>query len=228
MLEDQQEQQANLNKKLIKYYTNNNITYNINDNAGAGSVVLNKNQDLNVSAFIKKVGLPYKYGLVLENIVNQYNCTKSLELGTSLGISTSFIASNTNNTVTTIEANKAFYNITKKAFRAQKVDNVQFVNAYFDEVLEDVCKRNKPFSLVFIDGDHTKKATIKNFNTIKPYLSENSIVILDDIYWSKEMTAAWHEVKKDKDISVSIDLFRIGLLFFRKEKHKKEHFTLWY
>lgn len=227
VLGNQQSISSVLNNKIVKYYTNLSNNINFINNAGAGSIA-HERKDINISKFIKTVGLPKKYGTLLENIVEHYQCTNTLELGTSLGISTSYLALNSNNKVISIEANKDIYQLTKCAFTKLKIDNVQLINAYFDDVLLDVCKQNTPFSLVFIDGDHTKKATINNFNTIKPYLNKDSIVILDDIYWSKEMTQAWHEIREDLDVSISIDLFRVGLLFFRKEKLKKEHFTLWY
>ena len=215
-----------LNNKINKYYTN---IYQVDfkNNAGAGSISLSK-KEVKISKFIKTVGLPKKYGNLLNNIVTHYNCTKTLELGTSLGISTSYLANNINNKVFSIEANEDIYKITQKAYKDLGVKNVTLINAYFDNVLLDLCKQEELFSLVFIDGDHTKSATIQNYNTIKPYLNENSIVILDDIYWSKEMTEAWHEIREDIEVSISIDLFRIGILFFKKEKVKKEHFTLWY
>jgi len=228
ILEYKSPKSGNLYRKIDNYYTNISEKMSIQNNAGAGSVVLANNQKINLTSFIKKVGLPYKYGIVLENIAEKYACSNNLELGTSLGISTSFLAANPNNQLTTIEANPFFYNNAKQAFTTIKRNNITFVNALFEDILPQIGKEKQFFSLIFIDGDHTLKATLDNFNTIKAYLNENSIVILDDIYWSREMTQAWEIIKKDKDVTLSIDLFRIGIVFFRKEIHQKEDFVLWY
>ena len=59
-------------------------------------------------------------------------------------------------------------------------------------------------------------------------MREHSILIFDDIHWSQEMETAWEEIKKDESISLTIDLFFIGIVFFRKEQLVKQDFTIHY
>jgi hypothetical protein len=79
--------------------------------------------------------------------------------------------------------------------------------------------------MLFIDGNHSYEATMRYFELSKPFLNNESMVVFDDIYWSKGMTRAWEQIKADPQVKVSIDLFFVGLVFFRKEQ-VKENFKL--
>ena len=57
---------------------------------------------------------------------------------------------------------------------------------------------------------------------------EGTILVFDDIYWSREMTRAWTEIKKDPRINLTIDIYRFGIVFMHRDKLAKEDFTLRY
>jgi hypothetical protein len=42
------------------------------------------------------------------------------------------------------------------------------------------------------------------------------------------MEKAWDEIKKQEEVTLTIDLFYIGIVFFRKENKQKQHFTIRY
>ena len=58
-----------------------------------------------------------------------------------------------------------------------------------------------------------------------PKTHNDSIFIFDDINWSKGMQEAWNKIKAHPQVSVSIDTFFWGMVFFRKEQ-VKEHFKI--
>ena len=102
---------------------------------------------------------------------------------------------------------------------------VQLTEGLFDEALPALLPTLNSVDLAYIDGNHRYAPTVDYVKQLLPHLHNNSVVILDDIYWSKEMQQAWLQVKQLPQVTVSIDLFHFGLLFFRKEQ-VKEHFTL--
>ena len=95
----------------------------------------------------------------------------------------------------------------------------------FDEILPGVINQLDYLDFVFIDGNHRKEATLNYFNWCMPKLSENGILIFDDIYWSKGMKEAWQEIKMHPQVTVTIDLFWIGLVFIRPGQ-VKENFKI--
>jgi predicted O-methyltransferase YrrM len=79
--------------------------------------------------------------------------------------------------------------------------------------------------LVFFDGNHQKVPTLDYFHHCLTKAHENSIFIFDDIHWSSEMDEAWQQIQGHEQVSLTIDLFQFGLVFFRKGI-AKQHFTL--
>lgn len=211
---------------LRNYYLHENFLIK-NEDYGAGS---NKNKkNISTKYLIKNVSSTKKYGKLLHHLVVHFKPKNILELGTNIGIGTAYLGlNNQHEKIVTIEGNKEMSSLAEKTLKKFTFKNITFINGKFDDCLEDIFKTNKPFDLIYIDGNHTKKATLGYFNTIKEYTNKDSVVIFDDIYWSKDMTSAWEEIIKDKKVSLSIDLFKYGIIFFREENFEKEHYILWY
>ncbi len=194
---------------------------------GAGSQFEKKNKR-SISFITKTSSAPEKYAQLLFRIVEFYNCKNLLELGTSLGITSLYLsAGNRQSCVYSIEGSKAIADEAKKTFEQFSRTNIQLTHGLFDEKLLPVLNKIKRLDFLYLDGNHRLKPTLDYFNTCLPFLHENSIVVLDDIYWSTEMMQAWIEIKKHHSVTLSIDLFRMGILFFRKDR-SKEHFRLYF
>jgi len=191
---------------------------------GAGSKKLNNQRKVNqiakVSVKNKKLGeLIYRIAVFL-----QPNLT--LELGTSLGVTTSYIAlANTSGKVITMEGDPETRKIAVSNFNYLNIHNTQSILGNFDEQLPLLLEELETIDFAFLDGNHRKNPTLNYLKQILPKLKNGSCVIIDDIYWSSEMTEAWSEIIKIPEFTVSIDLFHLGILFIRKEQ-KKEHFII--
>ena len=159
---------------------------------------------------------------ILFNIVNHYTCHNILELGTSLGISSAYLASaNHNARIITMEGDKNIATIAAEMHQLLGIKNVDIVTGQFKDTLSGVLEKLGTVDLVFIDGHHKEEPTIQYFNMIHKYCGNNSIIVIDDIYWSEEMTSAWHKIMAHSDVTLSVDLFDIGIVFFRKELSKQ-------
>jgi predicted O-methyltransferase YrrM len=193
---------------------------------GAGSKKMSNTRKI---ADIAKYSVAQKkYGELLFRLSNYFKPQTVLELGTSLGLSTLYIAQAVPNAhIISVEGCPNTYTFAKQLITSSGVKNIEIINLPFDDAFETVLK-NKKFDLVYIDGNHTYKATIKYFNELLKSADENAILIFDDIYWTPEMTIAWEEIKVHPAVTLSIDLYKVGLVFFRKENKQKEHFCLKY
>lgn len=168
-----------------------------------------------------------KYTQLLFRIVNYYQPQTILELGTSLGITTSYLASgNIHAKVFTCEGATAVADIAKKIFKEQRLTNIELWQGEFDKTLPELLSQVGVLSLVFIDGNHRKEPTLRYFQQLLKYANIDTIFIFDDIHWSKEMEEAWQEIKQHPSVTLSIDLFFIGIIFFRADFKKKQHFTI--
>jgi len=185
--------------------------------SGAGSAFDSKNS-LTLSQIIHRSGIPTKYGKLLFNLVSYFKPETILELGTSVGISTVFIGSAARNaSFITIDASETKQKKAKELANSMKLKNTRFVTGDFDEVLESVLSNIEKLDFVFIDGNHRMKPTLKYFEQCLNKSHINSVFVFDDIHWSKDMEKAWDEIKRNPKVRVSIDIFRMGIVFFNTE-----------
>lgn len=202
-------------KKLLK----SNIIIDVED-LGAGSKKL-KSTKREVSKITRYSLKNKKYSQLIYKISAFYKPKNIIELGTSLGITTSYLAtSNIDSSITTIEGCKNIAKIARTTFFNLEIENITQIAGDFSNELKQVLETNSP-DLIFFDGNHQYKATIDYFNLSLNYINNDSIFIFDDIYWSKEMTKAWEEIKHNKNVIVSIDLFNLGIVFFNKNLSKQ-------
>ena len=167
-----------------------------------------------------------KYCELLFRIAYYFKPNNILELGTSLGISTCYLASaNPTSKVITIEGCPNTANEAKKNFESLGLNNIETVVGDFDSVLASVLSPQSSVDLIFIDGNHKKIPTLNYFNQLLEHTTNDSVFVFDDIHWSDEMDEAWETIKSHPKVSVTVDLFFLGLVFFRKEQ-AKENFTI--
>ena len=212
-------------KNLQKYRKTlkaSNTTLQITD-LGEGSKTLD-NQVRKVSQMVSTSSSSKKEAKLLFRVAKYFKLNSVLELGTSLGMGTyAFALANLNSKITTIEGCKNTSNFTESQFENLDVNNVIFnIGAFSSEIKK---LNNAHFDCIYFDGHHNKEATIKYFETLLPKAHNDSIFIFDDIYWSKEMTEAWEYIKAHNTVTVTVDCFHLGFVFFRKEQ-AKEHFRI--
>ncbi len=190
-----------------------------------------KQQNINhkkISDIAKKTLKPQKQSLFLQNFAKNHNCKNILELGTCFGITTAYLSNvHCDSIVNTIEGCPNTSKIAKKLFKTLNIENkINLHRGKIDEVLIPVLEKMKsPPDMVFIDANHTYNATIKYFNILLKYLNENAILVIDDIYYSKGMERAWKEICDNSNVSTTIDVFFMGIVFLNKELKKENLFA---
>jgi tRNA A58 N-methylase Trm61 len=157
---------------------------------------------------------------------NKTGANTILELGTSLGITTGYLGKARRNArIYTLEGCPEIAKIAKENFKLLMLPQIEIIIGNFDDTLADVLLKETSFDFIFIDGNHQKEATLRYFNQVLPYINEHSVIIFDDIHWSPDMESAWNTIIQNELLTVTIDLFEMGIVFFRKEQ-KKQHFVL--
>lgn len=198
------------------------------DQFGAGSQYSRKAY-LPVSELYRRTAVSKKFCRLLLRISARMAPTVVLELGTGLGLSTTALAlGNERATVYSIEASSDIATIAQQHFARFQLNNIQLIIGHFDECLSDWLAHQKHVDLVFIDGNHQHHSTLAYFHAVAPYCHNDSVVIFDDIRWSPGMYNAWNTIVRDPRVTLSIDIFRMGLIFFRRQNRVKEHYMLYF
>jgi predicted O-methyltransferase YrrM len=196
---------------------------------GAGSKKFTSNK--RKISDIAKISLKKeKHAQLLFMLVRHFKANRILELGTSLGITTCYLASAHDNVqVISIEGCKATAEIAEKNFSKLRLKNIQLIVDKFDNVLPTINQANgEKFDFIFIDGNHRESAVIDYFKTILNYCHNDTVIAIDDIHWSEEMEEAWQFIKNHEKVTVTIDIYEMGFAFIRKENIQKVHCVIQY
>ncbi len=211
---------------LIKELKKDKTEITINDlGAGSKSNSSNKRQ---IRSIVKSTSTTGKYAKFVARLAKVFHSKHIIELGTSLGISSAFIAShNPQANIITIEGCANISKIAQKNLNLLGLKNITFVVGDFKTTLKEVLLLSKKPDFIFIDGDHTFQSTLNYFNFFKNKASKNAIIVFDDIKWSDGMINAWKSIVEDTQTRLSIDLNRMGVVFLNPQFPKK-HFIIKY
>jgi predicted O-methyltransferase YrrM len=210
----------NLRKKLLSDKREIKIT-----DLGAGSK-LNRSNKRKIKDIAKNSRKPPKLAQLFYRIIRYYNYQTILDLGTSLGITTAYLAqANTNGKVYTFEGCPNTAGLAKENFRELGVQNIEIIvgdlNCTLQKALEEIDK----IDFAFFDANHRYEPTVDYFEKCLSKVHDDTCFIFDDIYWSEGMKKAWLYIRNHSQVTVSIDIFWVGIVFFRK-KQPKQHFVL--
>jgi predicted O-methyltransferase YrrM len=182
--------------------------------SGPGTKKLNERL---VSEIAKYSPVPEKYGKLLAGLSAEFGKSSIIEFGTSIGISTMYLAAgNPAAIVYTMEGSPAISEIAQENFEKAGFSNIKMLTGSFEKVLPEIEEKKIIPGLVFIDGNHRKRPTIEYFNRMAELSDCNTVIIIDDIYYSPEMGEAWNEIKRNEKVSFTVDIFRLGIVFFRE------------
>jgi predicted O-methyltransferase YrrM len=195
-------------------------TINVTD-FGSGSSKM-KTSSRKISDITRITTTPEKYSRLYSRILRHYNCTNILELGTSVGINTIYLArAHELARVTTIEGCHEIALIARHLFEECEVRNIQLIEGRIDHVLPAFLDSVEKIDFAFIDANHRFEPTVAYLDLILKKIHTNSILVLDDIHYSREMERAWLALQVHEQVHTTVDLYRCGLVFFNPSLTKQ-------
>jgi predicted O-methyltransferase YrrM len=207
-------------KRIRRKLEHDHRTIHVTD-FGAGSLKM-KTSSRKISDIARTTTTPEKYSRLYSRILRHYNCTNILELGTSLGINTIYLAKARETAkVTTIEGSHQLALIATHLFAENEVNNIQLIEGNIDHVLSAFLDSEEKIDFAFIDANHRFEPTIHYVDLILKKIHINSILVLDDIHYSSEMERAWLVLQAHELVYTTIDLYRCGLIFFNPSLTKQ-------
>ncbi len=200
----------------------NQTLMEVND-LGAGSTTQKSKRSI---AEIAKNSLsPARLSILYSQILYYNDSRYVVELGTSMGLNTLYLANKKDSRVFTFEGSHTLANIALTHFELFDTKNITLIEGNIDHTLSEFLQGTEKINFVLMDANHRYEPTIRYFNSFMKRLNEKSIMVIDDIHWSPEMEAAWNELSRHKLVYGSIDLYRCGILFFDPALNR-QHFIL--
>lgn len=169
-----------------------------------------------------------KYAQTMARLVNWLGTSQNLnivELGTSLGVTTAYLAAvDSRNKVVTYEGCPAVAEIAKENWKTLGLSNIECVVGEITvDSLQITVDSLRGIDVAFIDANHTHAGTRVYFNVLAEKMHEKSVMIVDDIHYNEEMEKAWQEICEDKRVTSTMDLYQMGLVFFDKNYWRKNY-----
>ncbi len=166
-----------------------------------------------------------KYSQLLFRLVNCFQPKMVLEIGASLGIDTAYLASaNSKTKVISIDEHGVVNHPPKDYFKELKLKNVERVVGNIHETLPQLLRQQGQLDFVYLNTSG-KENVLNWFYQCLAKANESSLFVLSNMYDTDDMKDAWTEIKNNEQVQVTVDLFYLGLVFFRKEQ-VKQHFLI--
>ena len=192
---------------------------------GAGSK-LNLSNNRKIKDIAKNSQKSPKLGQFLHRIIEFYNYKNILDLGTSFGLTTAYLSSEIDdNQIITFEGCPETAKVAQENFDKLFLKNIEIVVGNIDQTLPEKLKEISSLDFVFFDANHRFEPTIRYFEQCLAKTHGGSCFVFDDIYWSNEMKEAWQYIKNHPSVTVTLDFFWLGIVFFNK-KQVKQNFVL--
>lgn len=212
-------------KKIRKQLSLSPEMLNITD-FGAGSKKLDSTKR-SIKQIVTHGIAPKKQAEFLYRFMNFLNPKTVVELGTSVGLTSLYLAKSVPKaTVYTLEGCENLTVYSSKLFKAHQVKNIISITGNFNETLPELLNSLTAVDVFYVDGNHAYEPTMRYFELALQKKNEQSVFIFDDITWSEGMQQAWQEICAHSEVTLSLDFFFFGIIFFRKEHKHQEHFIL--
>jgi len=166
---------------------------------------------------------PEKYAQLYRRIIHRFRCQNILELGTSLGINTLYLALDTSGSVSTFEGSPALAETAIGLFTAAGANNIAVIRGDINSTLPEYLTGAEKIDFAFMDANHRFEPTLNYFGRLVQKVHEQSVVVLDDIHYSRDMERAWTSIQHHPRVYATADLFRCGLVFFDPSLNRQHH-----
>ncbi len=164
-----------------------------------------------------------KFSRLYQRIIEYTKSKHIVELGTSLGINTCYLALRPNSKVYSLEGCPNLLQLAKENIATIGLDNIELLLGNIDTTLPSLLARVPSLDFVFFDANHRYEPTLAYFELCLNYRHEHSIFIFDDIHWSEGMEKAWAKIKARPEVSMTIDLYRSGIVLFNEGQTAQHH-----
>lgn len=190
---------------------------------GAGSKV-NASRQRSIGDIARNSQKPARFGRLLFRLIRRFGSKTIVDLGTSLGMTTAYLAeaAKPNGRVSTFEGCPETAAVARQNFERLGLQNVTIVVGNLDETLAPHIAALAPIDFAFFDANHRYEPTVQYFETCLTNIHNDTVFVFDDIHWSAEMEQAWAYIKAHSSVTLTVDLFWVGMVFFRQEQPKQD------
>jgi predicted O-methyltransferase YrrM len=209
-------------EKLRHQLLKSTLTVDVVD-LGAGSII--KGRTRAVGKITRSSVSPAKYSALYARAIRYFASKTVVELGTSVGINTLYLAQHASATVHTFEGDPAVAELARDTFSFSQQKNIQLLQGNIDTTLSPFLASHHPIDFAFIDANHRYEAAMRYFEQLLDASANHTILVFDDIHLNPGMEKAWGEIRKHELVHATADLYRCGFVFLDPSLNR-QHWVL--
>ena len=184
-------------------------------------------KQLTVKKALKRYGISTKEGKFLFRLANHYKPHTMLSVGSSMGLAPLYLA-RYDSTVQciTLECVQDIAEIATQVLSKEKNPALSIKTGTYRALLPESIVQLQQIDCVYVD----KNVGVNDWDTIfeqcEPFIHNATFFVLAGIRSSTEKQSYWTQFRQHPSITVAIDLYDLGLLFFQSKLHKQVYKTI--
>lgn len=179
---------------------------------------------------VNRSSRPRTWGILLFQLVKLFRPRVAIELGTCLGVSAAYQAASMqlleHGRLITLEGAPELADYSRRNLLTLGLGRVDVISGRFQDKLDWVLQTHRPVGMAFIDGHHDEKATLNYFQRFLPHLTDEAVLVFDDIRWSDGMQRAWQAISAHERVEIAVDMVHLGLCVMAAGKGSRHQFKV--
>lgn len=177
-----------------------------------------------IGSIVKHEAISPKEGALLFRLTNYFKSKHILQIGSNMGLSTLYLTSYAKGlSCIALEHIPEFAEISKQTISRKGRNKVDLRIGEYIKLLPQALNDLHTVDLVFFNTQHETVDNQELFNECLKFVKNETLFIFEGINANNEMRSFWKNVCACPEVTVSLDLFSLGIAVFNKKLHKKNY-----
>ena len=176
-----------------------------------------------VGEIVYREAIKASHGALLFRLVNYFKSRHILQLGPNMGLSTLYLTSYAKDLrCIALESVPEFAVIARETFKRAHNPIDLRVGSYA-ELLPKALADMEQVDFVYFNTLYEQEHNLSLFETCLRYVHNDTVFVFEGIKASQKMRDFWKAVCAHPEVTVTVDLFTLGIVFFNRKLHKKDY-----
>ena len=161
---------------------------------------------------------------LLFRLTNYFKSKNILQIGTTMGLSTLYLTSYaTGLKCIALENVPEFATTARQAFAKEGRNPVDLRIGNYKDLLPQALNDINSLDFVFFNTLYEQHNNLWLFNECMKYAHNDTVFVFEGIKASRKMRELWEEICACPEVTVTLDLYSLGIVLFNKKLHKRDY-----
>ncbi|MDR0795506.1 MAG: hypothetical protein LBE79_05540 [Tannerella sp.] len=176
---------------------------------------------------LRRFGISTQEGEFLFRLTNYLQPRKILSTGSSMGLTSLYLTRYSSNVqCITLENEPGFAQVASQVLNREANQALHILTGNYPETIRDAIVQLQQIDCLYIGKDVSIQDWAIIFEQCLPFIHDTFFCVMAGIRSSHEKLYYWKQFLQHPRITVVIDMFDLGLLFFQPKLHKRVYQTI--